>query len=186
MKARIVLVGIGGQGVLFATRLLEQAGLARGLPVIGSETHGMSQRGGSVVSYLKLGGFHGPLVERGRADLLYGLARDETIKGLPYLAKAGTCFANLSGLHLLPQPLREATTEAGLEVRWVDALGIASSLGSPKLTNVVLVAASSTDKASPFSTDEYEAVLRRISPPRFLEPNLRAFEAGVERGVAGF
>ena len=71
MRTQMILAGVGGQGILFATKIFSELGLKIGLSVTGSETHGMSQRGGSVISHLKLGSFHSPLIRTGSADLLY-------------------------------------------------------------------------------------------------------------------
>jgi indolepyruvate ferredoxin oxidoreductase beta subunit len=75
MQIRLVIAGIGGQGVVYATKVLSQVGLKRGDPVLASENHGMSQRGGSVMSHLKIGGSDAPLIRRGAADALVGLDR---------------------------------------------------------------------------------------------------------------
>ena len=80
---KLILAGIGGQGVVFATRLLAQTAAAMGMPVLASETHGMSQRGGSVLAHLKLGGTESPLIRRGTADILLAFDRDEALISQP-------------------------------------------------------------------------------------------------------
>ena len=94
MELKLILVGLGGQGVVFLTRLLSKTAMALGQPVMVSETHGMSQRGGSVISHLKIGGSEAPLIRRGTADLLLALDPDEAVRNLPFLRRGGTVFVN--------------------------------------------------------------------------------------------
>ena len=94
MNKKIVLAGIGGQGILFATKILSETASRKGYDIIGSETHGMSQRGGSVASFLKIGDFSGPQIMKGKADYLYGYDPQETIKNLIFIRKGGVCFAD--------------------------------------------------------------------------------------------
>ena len=80
-----VIVGIGGQGILFTSRVLGRVAIGKGLPVIGSEVHGMAQRGGSVISHFKIGGYRSSLVRTGQADVLMAFDQSEGIRNLPYL-----------------------------------------------------------------------------------------------------
>ena len=93
-RFQLVVAGVGGQGILFATRLLEEAALARGLPVLGAETHGMSQRGGSVLSHFKVGPFRSPMVRRGTADCLLGMELTEAYRNAAYLRPGGLAILN--------------------------------------------------------------------------------------------
>ena len=95
MKVQIILAGIGGQGILFSSKIFSELGLKLGLDVIGSETHGMSQRGGSVIAHLKIGHFQSPMIRSGTADFLYSFEENETYRTLKFLRKGGVCFADL-------------------------------------------------------------------------------------------
>ena len=94
MERKLIIAGIGGQGVIYATKVLSQAALMRGERVMASENHGMSQRGGSVMSYVKMGGSDAPLIRRGTADALIAFDRVEAIRNLPFLRAGGSVFVN--------------------------------------------------------------------------------------------
>jgi indolepyruvate ferredoxin oxidoreductase beta subunit len=130
MRRQIVLSGVGGQGILFLSRLLAEAAIACGFPVLTSETHGMAQRGGVVVSHLKVGGFDSPLVRTGRADLLIVLKEENVALHRGFLADGGALVVNA--------PVRSA---AGPDVRVhaVDADALALSAGTPHAVNLVLL-----------------------------------------------
>jgi indolepyruvate ferredoxin oxidoreductase beta subunit len=94
MDLKLILSGIGGQGVLFATSVFSETALSLGYDVLGSETHGMSQRGGSVISHLKIGAYESPLVRQGTADVLLAFDEDEAYRTLGFLTRGGLCFVN--------------------------------------------------------------------------------------------
>jgi indolepyruvate ferredoxin oxidoreductase beta subunit len=130
LRQQIVLSGFGGQGILFLSRLLAEAAIAGGFPVLTSETHGMAQRGGVVVSHLKVGGFDSPLVRAGRANLLLVLKEENVILHREFLADGGALVVNA------PAP-----TDAGPRVRVhaVDADALALSAGTPHAVNLILL-----------------------------------------------
>jgi indolepyruvate ferredoxin oxidoreductase beta subunit len=130
MRQQVVLSGVGGQGILFLSRLLAEAAIAGGFPVITSETHGMAQRGGVVVSHLKVGGFESPLVRMGRADLLLVLKEENVALHREFLADGGALIVNA------PVP-----TDAGPGVRVcaVDADALALLAGTPHAVNLILL-----------------------------------------------
>ena len=129
-RQQIVLSGVGGQGILFLSRLLAEAAIAGGFPVLTSETHGMAQRGGVVLSHLKVGGFDSPLVRTGRADLLLVLKEENLPLHREFLADGGALIVNA------PDP-----TDAGpgMRVHAVDADALALSAGVPHAVNLVLL-----------------------------------------------
>jgi indolepyruvate ferredoxin oxidoreductase beta subunit len=129
-RRQILLSGVGGQGILFLSRLLAEAAIAKGLPVLTSETHGMAQRGGVVVSHLKVGGFDSPLVRTGRADLLLVLKEENVALHRPFLADGGFLVVNATA----PPDLGP-----GVRVRAVDADALALSAGAPQAVNLVLL-----------------------------------------------
>ena len=130
LRQQVVLSGVGGQGILFLSRLLAEAAIAGGYPVLTSETHGMAQRGGVVVSHLKVGGFDSPLVRTGRADLLLVLKEENVALHREFLADGGALVVNAA-----------VPTDAGPRVRAhaIDADALALSAGSPHAANLVLL-----------------------------------------------
>jgi indolepyruvate ferredoxin oxidoreductase beta subunit len=129
-RQQIVLSGVGGQGILFLSRLLAEAAIAGGLPVLTSETHGMAQRGGVVVSHLKVGGFDSPLVRPGRADLLLVLKEENVALHREFLAAGGVLIVNAR----VP-----ADAGSGVRAHAVDADALALSAGAPHAVNLVLL-----------------------------------------------
>jgi indolepyruvate ferredoxin oxidoreductase beta subunit len=97
VRQQILISGVGGQGVLFITRLLAEAAIARGLPVLTCETHGMAQRGGTVVSHLKVGDFHSPLIRAGQADGLLVLKSENVVPHGVFLKPGGWMAVNACG-----------------------------------------------------------------------------------------
>ncbi|MFA6147093.1 MAG: 2-oxoacid:acceptor oxidoreductase family protein [bacterium] len=130
MRRQIVLSGVGGQGILFLSRLLAEAAIAGGYPVLTSETHGMAQRGGVVVSHLKVGGFDSPLVRVGRADLLLVLKAENVVLHREFLADGGALVVNAAG---------PADAGPGARVHAIDADVLALSAGAPQASNLVLL-----------------------------------------------
>ena len=129
-RQQIVLSGVGGQGVLFLSRLLAETAIAGGFPVLTSETHGMAQRGGVVVSHLKVGGFDSPLVRTGRADMLLVLKEENVALHRGFLADGGSLVVNAG-----------VPPDAGprARVHAVDADALALSAGAPHAVNLVLL-----------------------------------------------
>jgi indolepyruvate ferredoxin oxidoreductase beta subunit len=130
MRWQVVLSGVGGQGILFLSRLLGEAAIAGRFPVLTSETHGMAQRGGVVVSHLKVGGFDSPLVRTGRADLLLVLKEENVPLHREFLADGAALIVNAP-----------AAPDAGPRVRVhaVDADALALSAGTPQAANLILL-----------------------------------------------
>jgi len=129
-RQQVVLSGFGGQGILFLSRLLAEAAIAAGFPVLTSETHGMAQRGGVVLSHLKVGGFDSPLVRTGRADLLLVLKEENLVLHREFLAAGGALIVNA------PVPTDPGP---GIRVHSVDADALALSAGAPHAVNLVLL-----------------------------------------------
>lgn len=157
MRAQIVLVGRGGQGVLFATRVVAEAAMREGLDVLCAEIHGMAQRGGTVVSHVKIGGFASPLVRRGAADLAIAFAGAEGERARSFLRPGGVCVAESPGPEL---GVGRAATPA--------LLGFAAARAPGLL---------------PPAESLREALARRASEAS-RDANLRAFDAGLRAGAA--
>ena len=182
----ILLVGVGGQGTILAGKLLANVAAASGLDVKVSEIHGMSQRGGSVSTVIRLGERVSTMVcDPGCADVIVAFEAVEALRALPYLAPDGHLFVNDEtivpvsvniGAFSMPERVDERLAELG--ARRICAGCIARELGSPRSANVVLVGALSTTLA--FSTERWEDAIRASVPPATVEANLAAFAAGRE------
>ena len=130
MSQQIVISGVGGQGVLFITRIIAEAAIARGLAALASETHGMAQRGGSVISHIKIGPFSSPLIRPGQADLRLAL-KDENVDALiGYLRPTGRAVIN--GTRALAPNCANAC-------EMVDATALARQAGNPRAVNLVVL-----------------------------------------------
>jgi indolepyruvate ferredoxin oxidoreductase beta subunit len=179
-ETRIILAGLGGQGVIFATRLIAQAAVRVGWPVIGSETHGMSQRGGSVLSHLKLAAAEAPLIRRGTADLLLAFERDEAVRALPFLRSGGVCVVNAEDG--VGYDLEGALAQASITVHALPATPMAMAQGSAALVNVILIGFACALGALPIPEEALRATLAE-GPAARREQNLRGFSAGVDAAV---
>lgn len=173
---RLLIAGLGGQGVVFATRLVVLAAMARGWPVIAAETHGMSQRGGSVLSHVKLGPYPSSLIRRGQAHLLLAFDEGEAVRAVPFLAPGGACIVN--GRTEMFDPLGAALNENRIRVHTLPATSLALALGSVALLNTIVVGCAAALGWLPISVDTLRAVLADLAPP-LRQPNLDALEAGV-------
>lgn len=185
---QIILAGVGGQGVLFATRVFAQVAMAKGFPVIGSETHGMSQRGGSVISHLKVGTFRSPLIGTGTADILYSFEKTETYRSLHFLkgatetGKGGLCFINAPDEGFMDPHIRRYLGQRGVGIYVIAADGIAQELGSPLSSNLVLIGFSLAHPSFPFHYEDLRRIVRDISPPQFRKTNLAILKRGYREG----
>jgi indolepyruvate ferredoxin oxidoreductase, beta subunit len=165
VKQQIIVSGLGGQGALTLTRLLAEAAAALGLEVITSETHGMAQRGGTVISMIKVGPFRGPLILAGAADVGFFLHR----KNL-----------GVHGFYLKPGGLRFVNSATPGDYHYLDARSLAQQLGEPVVANLILLGYAVGQGALFCDPQLMEAVIRDKSPARFRESNLKALGAGVE------
>lgn len=184
----IMIVGVGGQGTLLASRLLGAALLSENYDVKVSEVHGMSQRGGSVVTYVKYGEeVFSPIVREGQADFILAFEQLEAARWLPFLKKGGTMIANsrkidpmpvVIGNAQYPDGVLEAIRATGTNLVEADALSLAVEAGSPKAVNVVLIGVMASRMDLPYAV--WEKAIRVTVPEKFLEMNLRAFKLGFE------
>ena len=179
---QIILAGVGGQGILFSTKILSTAAMMKGYDVIGSETHGMSQRGGSVISHLKVGNFKSPLVRTGDADILFTFEKGELIRNLPFLAAGGKILLNADESFDLPDNIKSTLSTLSISVHRIDANAIALKLRSPLIANLVVLGFCSSLDIIPITREEFTEAIRSISPDRFYELNINAFEAGYNAG----
>lgn len=184
--SNIVIVGVGGQGTLLASRILGYVATAQGFDVKVSEVHGMSQRGGSVVTYVKYGEkINSPIVSNGDADILLAFEQLEAYRSLSYLKKGGKLLVNtqktdpmpvIIGAAEYPENILEKIEGKGISVNAIDALALAREAGNEKAVNVVLIGALAAN--SDISKDAFIEAINKTVPPKFLEVNLKAFELG--------
>ena len=183
----IMIVGVGGQGSLLASRLLGDVLLAQGYDVKVSEVHGMSQRGGSVVTYVKYGDkVYSPVIEKGEADAVISFELLEAARCLPYLKKGGHLITStqqidpmpvITGAAQYPSDLVDKLRAAGAELVAVDALSLAEQAGTAKASNVVLMGVLAARMDYPMELWQ-KAIEERV-PAKFLELNKKAFELGL-------
>lgn len=186
----IMIVGVGGQGSLLASRLIGNVLLSQGFDVKVSEVHGMSQRGGSVVTYVKYGDeVYSPVIEKGEADIIISFEQLEAARWLPFLKKGGSLVTStqqidpmpvITGVAKYPENIIGKISEKGIDVTAVDALSLAEEAGNSKASNVVLMGVVSTKMG--FSEDIWQKALVECVPEKFLELNKKAFALGRNAG----
>lgn len=182
----IIIVGVGGQGTLLASKLLGNVLLSQGHDVKVSEVHGMSQRGGSVVTYVRYGEkVYSPIVTEGEADLILAFERLEAARWLSYLKKDGKLIVNdqritpmpvITGAMEYPENILEKLKEKGIQITALDALSLAEQAGTAKAVNVVLMGVLSA--SMPFPEEIWQAALEKCVPAKFLDMNKKAFVLG--------
>lgn len=182
----IMIVGVGGQGTLLASKLLGNVLLSQGYDVKVSEVHGMSQRGGSVVTYVKYGDkVYSPVVAEGEADLILAFERLEAARWLPYLKQGGKLIVNdqritpmpvITGAMEYPEDILKKIKSKGVALTALDALSLAEQAGSPKAVNVVLMGVVSSSMH--FEEAVWQTALEKCVPLKFLEINKKAFALG--------
>lgn len=185
----IMIVGVGGQGTLLASRILGNAVISEGYDVKVSEVHGMSQRGGSVVTYVKYGDkVFSPIIDRGEADMILAFEKLEAARALPYLKEGGTVILNDREIAPMPVITGAAEYPDGLvadiaskaKVIAIDALSLSLEAGSAKAVNVVLIGVLA--RSSDISKEVWIQTIKDTVPAKFLELNLKAFELGYNGG----
>lgn len=184
----LVIAGVGGQGILTTSRIIGEAALKNKLDVSVSEIHGMAQRGGSVVSTVRFGSFKAPLILDGDADIIIGFEPAETVRVIEKASAEKTVilmntkpiipFPASLGLQKYPENSRILAylAQNAKEVVPVNASEIATSLGTYRVLNVVMVGA--VARYLPFSAENFKEAIRKIIPARYAEINMKAFEHG--------
>ena len=182
----IIIVGVGGQGSLLASKILGDLLLRQGYDVKVSEVHGMSQRGGSVITYVRFGDrVYSPVVDEGEADYIVSFEILETARWLSYLKPGGQIVTNtqeidpmpvITGAASYPEHLVEKIKEQGIKIDAMDCLSLAKEAGSPKAVNIVLLGRLS--HYFDISEEAWQEVLTANVPQKFLELNQKAFALG--------
>ena len=184
----ILLVGVGGQGTILASKILSEGLVRKGYDVKMSEIHGMSQRGGSVTTHVRFGTkVASPVVPEGEADVLVAFEKVEAVRWLKYLKKGGRLVVNdfeiyslpvLTGAAKYPDEVVEKLEKEVPDLKIFNAGEIAEGLGNIKAQNVVLLGA--LVKAMGLEDIDWESVLNELVPAKLLDLNIKAFKAGLE------
>lgn len=189
----VLFAGVGGQGIILASKIVARCAFNEGLMVKECELHGMAQRGGSVVSHVRYGTeVYSPLIPLGRADFLVAMEELEGLRYEPYLRPGATVVLNQrrvmpalvnpeSGLY--PEDAATQLTGRGFRVAVLNALEMAKGLGNLKVENIILLGTLSRHLA--FTVALWERTIAEAVPPKTVDLNLRAFRAGREVGVSG-
>ena len=182
----VMIVGVGGQGSLLASKLLGKLLLTKGYDIKVSEVHGMSQRGGSVVTYVRFGDkVYSPVIDRGQADYIVSFELLEAARWTEYLKPGGKIITNTQKINPMPviigaaeypEDLLGKMTAAGMDVDALDALSLAEQAGSSKAVNLVLMGRLS--KYFDFPVEDWLSAIEVSVPPKFLEMNKTAFDLG--------
>lgn len=184
----IMIVGVGGQGTLLASKLIGSVAEKCGYDVKVSEVHGMSQRGGSVVTYVKLGEkVYSPIIEKGEADIILAFEKLEALRWIDYLKKGGSLIMNdqeidpmpvITGKAKYPKDIIEQLKKTGIRLRTVNALEIAEKCGNTKTVNVVLIGLLA--RITEICRDVWQNAVKEVVPQKFLDENIKAFNAGYQ------
>ena len=188
MTKNVMIVGVGGQGSLLASKLLGKLLVDEGYDVKVSEVHGMSQRGGSVVTYVRFGDrVYSPVIENGEADFIVSFEKIEAARYADKLKKDGVIIVNtqqidpmpvIIGAATYPEAILDEMAAKGINVDAVDALSLAQQAGSAKACNIVLMGRLA--KYFDLPKEKWIAAIEKSVKPQFVELNLKAFELGYD------
>lgn len=182
-----IITGVGGQGTVLASKLIADTLMNRGEKVRSAETIGMAQRGGSVVSHIRTGPVLSPLVPKGSADVLIGFEPAEAARCLPYLKKNGVAVVSINPVKPVTSSLEDNyqlneilnfLKDAPQQTLMVDGIKVCSEVGSSRVLNVCLLGVAANSGCLGITLDEMQATLKRRIPPKLLELNNKALQAG--------
>lgn len=184
----IMIVGVGGQGTLLASRILGNMLIKKGYDVKVSEVHGMAQRGGSVVTYVRYGDkVYSPIIEEGMADFILSFEKLEGLRYVSYLKENATMILNnqvmepmpvITGAMAYPENIEETIKKYTPSLVEIDALALAEKAGNSKAVNVVLMGVLA--KSMEFEKEEWIETIKETVPEKFVEVNVKAFCEGYE------
>ena len=185
----ILLAGVGGQGIVLASKILAKCAFTAGFMVKESELHGMAQRGGSVVSHVRFGEeVYSPLIPAGKADFMVALEELEGLRYTYFLKPSAQVILNSKQVKppfiipensRYPENIRQKLELLGFRVDAVNALETAKELGNLKIENIILVGALS--RYLPFTMDDWQKAIEESVPAKTIEINIKAFKTGRER-----
>jgi indolepyruvate ferredoxin oxidoreductase beta subunit len=187
--ADIIIAGVGGQGTLLASKIIGNAAIAAGFDVKVSEVHGMSQRGGSVVTYVRYSKctVESPIIERGQADIILAFEALEAYRSAGFLKKGGRMIINtqridpmpvITGAAEYPLNIMEKLDVLGIETIVFDAIKTAREAGSEKAVNVAMIGKMA--KSLDISKDVWIEVIKSVVKAAFVEVNVKAFLMGYD------
>ncbi|QDW73424.1 pyruvate ferredoxin oxidoreductase [Lachnospiraceae bacterium KGMB03038] len=191
MNKNCLLCGVGGQGVILASKLIAYAAMEKGLQVRTTETIGMSQRGGSVVSHVRMGeAVHSPMIPKGKADILLAFEPAEAVRNLVYLREGGVVVVNRKAVKSAASTLSqdgyqgpemlEFLSRQNLRLYVADGEALCAQAGSPKVLNVALLGAAAASKALDLTPGDLETQIRRKVKPSYVDMNLKALALGAK------
>lgn len=191
MNKNCLLCGVGGQGVVLASKLIAYAAMEKGLNARTSETIGMSQRGGSVVTHVRTGEVvHSPMIPKKSADVILAFEPAEAVRNLDYLRPDGVLVVNKKAIKPVTATLGNSSYDGSEMIEWlkkkvenlyvVDADALCREAGSPKVLNVALLGAALGSGVLDISMEEMEKELMTRVKPQFVEMNLKALKLGCE------
>ncbi len=178
MERKFVIAGIGGQGVIYAAKVLSHAALARGERVIVSENHGMSQRGGSVQAHVKIGGSDSPLIRRATADALISFDRVEALRNLAFARPGGQVIVNSS--QPLDAAVMDCLSELNITVHLIDADACARELNAPATANLIVLGFAAAQPDSGLIVNDLQSAVKSLGPARAVDVNLSALALGAQ------
>jgi indolepyruvate ferredoxin oxidoreductase beta subunit len=189
VAVNILIVGVGGQGTLLASKIIGGAAIETGCDVKVSEVHGMSQRGGSVVTYVRYSkeDVASPIIERGEADIILAFELLEAYRSISYLKKGGRLIIGtqeiapmpvITGAAKYPEDILSKLKEAGINACAIDAMALAKKAGSEKAANVVMIGKMAAE--SEIDKEIWVNVIKQTVKPKFAEMNVNAFLLGYE------
>lgn len=181
----IVLCGVGGQGTVLASKLIAAAAMDKGLDVMSAETIGMAQKGGSVFSHLRVGRkVHTPMIAKGTADIIIAFEPAEAVRMLPYLKEGGSVIVNSHAVKPVTSVLKDSGYDGSEMVGYlkenvenltvIDCEKACREIGSPKVTNMVLLGAAVRSGVLDFTMEEITETMKRMVKPQFQEANVAA------------
>ena len=186
MTTNVMIVGVGGQGSLLASKLLGAVLVAEGYDVKVSEVHGMSQRGGSVVTYVRFGEkVYSPIITEGEADYILSFEKLEAARWCSYLKQGGEIIVNtqeidpmpvIIGNAVYPSDVLKELVAKGVKIDALDALSVAEKAGSAKAVNIVLLSRLAKRTSIPY--EKWIDAIKNTVAPKFVDMNVKAFELG--------
>ena len=179
INLEIVCAGIGGRGVLLASTILMETAINAGCNAIASDEYGMSQRGGSVISLIKVGDFASPLIGRENADILLAFEESEFYKTLFYLRSGGTAIINTEK-KLLPESIQHLLKTRNIRHFLIDADGIAKENKMIQSANMAILGFFSTLSFDPYTPESIKKTITKKVPAKLLEKNRQVFQEGLK------
>ena len=185
---KVMIVGVGGQGTLLASRVLGQVAISEGHDVKMSEVHGMAQRGGSVVTYVIYGDkVYSPIIEEGEADMILAFEELEAYRWISYLKIGGKLIVNtqkidpmpvITGVMEYPKDILDKIEKKGIDITAIDALPLATEAGNKKSVNIVLMGVVAKNSTIPY--DKWIEAIKKTVKPQFVDVNINAFKMGYD------